>query len=261
MLSPQALIRGLVQRALPSSINPDGPSNDVAFRQAGYGEMYTQPLVRKSHNLADEGSYFIINNGQTGITPPLATGFVATTPALVIYNNDTLLRRLYLDYINLTALVAVTATSSVVGEANAFFAAVIDNGNRYSSGGTVLTAPVSPNMAYSSSVPNLAVEFGGVTATAATGSARTLVGERVTRPSPTTAALDLVGDTWNLNFGGVEGTMNASQVVTNVNLIPVPMPPAIIGPGQSFLLYLWWANHTPAGGAAGMLPEMGFWMR
>src|SRR6266404_1764008 len=158
MISPQALIRGLVQRALPS-LNPDSSNNDVAARFGSYGELYNQPLVRKSHNLADEGSYFIINNGQTGITPPLATGFVATTPALVIYNNDTLSRRLYLDYINLTSLVAVTATTSVVGEANAFFAAVIDNGNRYSSGGTVLPAPVNPNMAYSATTPNLAAEF------------------------------------------------------------------------------------------------------
>lgn len=261
MLSPQALIRGIVQRALPTS-NPDSGNNDVAVRQGSYGEVYTQPLVRKSHNLADEGSYFIINNAQTGITPPLAVGFVATTPALVFYNNDiTLGRRIYLDYINLTSLVAVTATSSVVGEANAFFAAVIDSGNRYSSGGTVLTAPVSPNLTFSVTAPSVNVEFGAITATAASTSVRTLVGQRVTRPSPTTSALDLVGDSWFFNFGGVEGTMNASQTVTNVNLIPVPMPPVIIGPGQSFLLYLWWANHTPASGAAGILPEIGFWVR
>lgn len=259
-LSPQAFIRGLVSRALPS-FNPDSYNNDVGFRMASYGEMYNQPLVRKSHNLADEGSYFIINNGQTGITPPLATGFVATTPALLIYNNDTLGRRLYMDYINMTAQVAVTATTSVVGEANAFVAVSVDNGNRYTSGGSVLPAPVNPNMAYQTTTPNITSYFGQITAAAASGSVRNLVGQRVTRPSPTTAALDLVGDTWMMNFGGVEAVGNSSQVVTNANIIPVPLPPVIIGQGQSLLLYLWWANHTPAGGAAGMLPEIGFWVR
>ena len=134
MLSPQALIKGLVSRALPSS-NPDGANNDVAVRLDTYGAVYNQPLVRKSHALADEGSYFIINNAQTGITPPLATGYVATTPTLTIYNQDTLGRRLYLDYINLTNIVAVTATGATAGAANAFVAAVVDNGSRYSSGG------------------------------------------------------------------------------------------------------------------------------
>lgn len=260
MLSPQALIRGLVSRILPSS-NPDGANNDVALRLDPYGGVYTQPLVRKSHNLADEGTYFIINNAQTGITPPLATGFVATTPALLIYNNDTLGRRLYLDYINLTNIVAVTATTSVVGEANAFYALVIDNGNRYSSGATLLTAPVCPNLANATTTPNLIAYFGAITASAATGAARTLVGERVTRPSPTTSALTIVGDTWLINFGGVEQATPSSITVTNSGSYPVPMPPVVVGVGQSVLLYLWWANHTPAGGSAGFLPEIGFWMR
>lgn len=260
MLSPQALIRGIVQRALPS-LNPDSANNDVAIRQGSYGEIYNQPLVRKSHNLADEGSYFIINNGQTGITPPLGVAFSATVAALTLYNNDTLGRRLYLDYINLTNIVAVTATTSVVGEANAFFALVIDNGSRYSSGGTALPAPVNPNLSNGTTAPNLTVNFGNITATAATGGARTLVGQRVTRPSPTTAALTLVGDTWLLNFGAVEALAATSQVVTNANFVPVPMPPVVIGPQQSAVLYLWWANHTPAGGAAGFLPEIGFWIR
>jgi hypothetical protein len=44
-------------------------------------------VVRKQHLLADEGSYFLANNNsQTGILSSAATGFVATTPALVIYN-------------------------------------------------------------------------------------------------------------------------------------------------------------------------------
>src|SRR5437870_2109328 len=96
-LSPQALIKGLVQRALPT-LNPDSANNDIALRQEPSGGIYTQPLVRKHHVLADEGSYWVANSGQTGITPPLGVGFVATVAALTIYNNDSAQRRLFLDY-------------------------------------------------------------------------------------------------------------------------------------------------------------------
>jgi len=260
MLSPQALFKGLVSRIQPAQ-NPDNANNDVAVRQGTYGEVYTLPMVRKNHNLADEGSYFIVNNAQTGITPPLGVAYSATVAALIVYNNDTIGRRLYLDYINLTNIVAVTATTSVVGEANAFFALVVDNTNRYSSGGTVLTAPVNPNMNNSTTTPNISSYFGNLTATSATGAVRTIVGQRTTRPSPTTSALTLVGDTWLMNFGGVEQATPSSITVTNSGSYPVPLPPVVIGVGQSAVLYMWWANHTPAGGASGFLPEFGFWMR
>lgn len=259
-LSPQALIKGLVSRVLPAA-NADSANTDVALRLDTYGGLFTYPLVRKAHGLADEGTYWVVNNSQTGITPPLAVGYVATTPALVIYNNDTLGRKLFLDYITLSNIVAVTATTSVVGEANAFYALVIDNSNRYSSGGTVLPSPVNVNMQSNQAVPNILSYFGAVTALAATTAARTLVGQRMTRPSPTTSALTLVGDTWLINFGGVEQATPSSITVTNAGSYPVPMPPAMVPWGSSLLLYLWWANHTPAGGAAGFLPEVGFWMR
>ena len=55
MLSPQALVRGIVQRALPSATNPDNINSDVALRQFPYGEIATQPIVRKAHNLESKG--------------------------------------------------------------------------------------------------------------------------------------------------------------------------------------------------------------
>jgi hypothetical protein len=85
MLSPQALFRGLVQRALGSP-NADSSNIDVAVRQSTYGELYNQPLVRKAHNLADEGSYFVANNAQTGIASAYNTAFTATAPFMLIYN-------------------------------------------------------------------------------------------------------------------------------------------------------------------------------
>src|SRR3954470_18246381 len=111
MLSPQALIRGLVQRTLPS-INPDSANNDVALRQGSYGEIYNQPLVRKAHNLADEGSYFVATNAQTAIVPTYGTSLVATSPFITVYNANAT-ARLYLDYIALVAVVAGIQTTAV----------------------------------------------------------------------------------------------------------------------------------------------------
>lgn len=258
MISPQALIRSLVQRGLPP-LNPDNANIDVSLRLDSYGGVFTNPTVRKSHSLADEGSYFIINNNQTGITPPLATSFVATTPALVIYNNSAL--RLAVDYINLMNLVAVTCTSGTAGQLDLSAALVIDNGNRYSSAGSILPAPISPNMAIGSIANLITAYFGAITATAATSAARTVIGQRMIRPLPVAAAMTVVGDNFLFNFGGVENAAAGSITIANANVIPVPCPPVIIGPNQSMLLYLWWAALTPAGGAAGFLPEIGFWLR
>src|SRR5882762_11209058 len=108
MLSPQALLRGLVARALPS-LNADSQANDVGLRLGAYGEQYTQPLVRKTHNLADEGSYFVTNNAQTGIVPTYGTAFSATAPFILIYNGQTA-NRLYLDYLALVAIAAGAST-------------------------------------------------------------------------------------------------------------------------------------------------------
>jgi hypothetical protein len=258
MLSPQAIIKGLVSRALPS-LNLDGFNNDVAFRQGSYGEMYSQPLVRKAHNLADEGSYFTLNNGQSGITPPLGNAFSATAPSLVIYNNDAALRRLYLDYIAIANIVAVTGTTITAGSPCPA-ALVIDNGNRYSSGGTSLTLQ-NVNMAGAASPPNLTAFYGAVTATAPTAAARTVVGYRNWRPAASATNFTIVGDQFYFNFGAVEQTNANSLTIANASLVPIPMPAVVIGPGQSLLLYQWFGAFTPAGGASGMVPEVGLWMR
>src|SRR6266853_934272 len=180
MLSPQALIRGLVSRALPS-LNPDGANNDVALRLDPYGGAYTQPLVRKTHNLADEGSYFVTNNAQTAIVPTYATAFSATTPFITIYNNSTL--RAYLDYLALVNVVAGTCSTAIGYTA---LAIAVDTGNRYSSGGTNLTANIVNCGASAIGNPGLTIFCGAITATAAVA-ARNIVGVRNIRPGVSTA--------------------------------------------------------------------------
>lgn len=261
MLSPQALLRGIVSRILPSA-NPDAPQNDVPQRFGRYGEGYVLSVIRKQHLLADEGSYFLVNNNsQTGILSTPATGFVATTPALIVVNTDQPTnpnyRRVYLDFLNLVTTVVGSAASGLV---NLQAALVIDTGNRYSSGGTNITANiVSPNGDLTpKSVAQ--VYFGALTATAATLSARQLSPLRVIRPAVSATVLDVVGETKWFNFGAVEGMLNGSITIANANFIPVPMPAVILGPNQSALLYLW-QNVGGTNIAATYAPELGYWER
>lgn len=255
MLSPQALLRGIVQRAL-TGVNPDNASNDVAARMFPYGEVATMPLVRKCHVLADEGSYFVTNNAQTAIVPTYGTGLVATSPFILIYNGNTNNQRLYLDYAALAAVVAGACTTAVGYIA---CAVVIDTGNRYTSGGTNLTANiVSPNMAAAGAPAGVLAYCGAIVATAATAG-RTVCGLRVLRPGVSTTVINVIGDMHLLNFGGVEGAVG-SITVANANIMPQALPPVVIGPGQSALIYLWFPVMT-APSAATFAPEIAFWLR
>jgi hypothetical protein len=255
-ISAQAIIKGLVQRALPSR-NFDSANQDVAVRLFTYGEMFTQPLVRKAHNLADEGTYFVTNNNQTAITPTFGTAFSATLPIVLIQNVATgsVATQAYIDYITLTAIAATTAASAGV---STNLAVVVDNGLRYSSGGTALPVYNNPNM--NSNTKSVCTAYcGAITATVASAAARTICGFRTVRPAASATAMTVVGDQINLNFGGVEGGSAGSIVLLNPNIIPIQLPPVILGPQQSCLVYLWFNATTPAAGS--FVPEIGQWER
>ena len=261
MLSPQALFRGLVSRSLPSA-NLDSQQTDVGTRLARYGEQFTMPIVRKTHGLNDEGSYFVTNNNaQSGILSSAATGFVATTPALVVTNTDSPTnqnyKRVNLDFLNLVTTVVGSAASGLVNLQAALYMA---SGAVYTSGGTEITANiVSPNMDLTpKSVAR--VIFGAITATVTGMTVRAISPLRVIRPAVSGTVLDVVGETKWFNFGGVEGALNGSITIANANFITVPMPCCTLGPGQSALLYLW-QNVGATNVAATYAPELGWWER
>lgn len=257
MLSPQALIKGLVQRALPSAPNSDSPNIDVALRLWNYGEQAIMPLIRKQHLLADEGSYYTCGNNQTAIAPTYGTSFSATAPFLVIQNQNTQGQRLYLDYAALTVGAAGTSTTGTQGQTA--LALIIDNTLRYSSGGSNLTANiVNTNMASPQNNNGAAVYAGAITATAANAS-RALSGERIIRPGVSQTVLNVVGDMNLLNFGGVEGAVG-SITIANANIMPQALPPVVIAPGHSALVYIWYPGATSPT-AATYIPEVGFWIR
>jgi len=259
MLAPSALMRGIVSRILPAA-NPDSPQVDAPTRFGRYGENYILSMVRKQHVLADEGSYFVANTGSaTGQISSPATGFVATTPALVVFNSDTLTnpnyKRVYLDFLKLVTTVVGSAASGLVNLQAALY---IDNINRYTSGGLQLTA-ASPNMDLSPQ-PVAKVYFGAITAPAASSAVRVLDGLSVVRTAVSGTVMDVIGEQKLFNFGAVEGNMNGSITIANANNIPVAMPPVILGPQMSALLYLW-QNVGGTNVAATYAPNLGWWER
>jgi hypothetical protein len=267
-MATEILVKGVPSRILPQS-QMDAQREGIPFRLDRYGSVYVQGEVLKIHPLADEGSYFVTNNGQTAILSSPAVGFVSTTPALILVNNDSpsnpAAKRIYLDYMELlvtTAGITATATQAKM------MAVVVDQTNRYVSGGTDLSAKiVSPNMdnALRSSVAQ--VVFGALLANAA-NSARTVVGQRLVRlPVTATTAPDLVNDLARFEFGSTDTlnsntTGSAAGLQANVIQSALKLPPVIIGPGQSALIYIW---QLAAGGslssAASYLPEIGWWER
>jgi hypothetical protein len=258
MPSPRALVSALVQRYLPGPAIDD-VDVDKPVRAGRYRELYSLSLVRKAHLLADEGSYRLANNNQTGIATPAVTAYGATTPMLTVFNSDTVSatgKRIYLDYL---ALITTAAGSFASAGVNLQIAVDLDTGDRYSSGGTDLSSLITnPNMdSAQSSIAK--VRFGNITATAATGAVRHPVGLRILRPVVSATVADVVGEQKMLNFGPVEQMLNGSITVANANNIPLAMPPLIIGPQQSALIYFIMNGTTP--GAVSYAPELAWFER
>lgn len=254
----ETLIKGWVSRVLPQR---ESDNDSGLVRLGPYGDVYTVGAVRKQHALADEGSYFVTNNGQTGIAAPAVTTFTAASPIAVIYNSDSPsnsnFKRIHFDY---SVWVTTAAGSFASAGVNLQLAVVLDNGDRYTSGGTDLSNNiVSPNQDNAVRASVAKVRFGNITATAATGTARTVVGLRILRPAVSATVADVVGETKQLNSGGVEAMLNGSITVANANNIPLPLPPLIIGPNQCMLLYFIMNGTTP--GAPSYAPEFAWWER
>jgi len=261
-LSVGALVRGLVQQLRPASINTDTPNVDVAARQWRYGELVTQPIVRKQHALADEGSYFVANNAQTAVGPGTQVAFTAVNPFILLQNTSPVATdiRVSLDYINLVSATAGSGTASTAVFQAA--AVVLDQGLRFSSGGFQLT-PLHTNMDLSRTSV-VTCYAGTLTAAAATGSARTICGQRNIRSGVSTTVPFTVSDIININFGGVESAGSvggtAANLFANACILSHSFPAVVIGPQQSALFYTYTIGVT-ALTAPTFFTEFGWWER
>lgn len=222
---------------------------DVDPRLSRYREQMVIPAIVTKHALVDEGSYFVTNNGQTGIANAAApTAFSATNPFLLIFNgsnpSDDFASRLYLDYFTLLATAAGTGGTSVQ------FAITKDLGNRYTSGGTDLTPGIA-NIGPTSIGSLTRAYAGNITAAAATGNVKTIIGNRWFK-----GAIPVIGDEYTARFGApsTPDMISISTILTNVK----NLPPVVIGPNESLLIHLWLPAQSAASSYA---PEFGWWER
>lgn len=205
-------------------------------RGSAYGETVMQSLHgTKVPLLAAEGSYWTASNVPgTPITNGIVTGFVATTPTLVLFNSNPVGGKTIYPVRFKTQKVAAGASSTdYQGQW------IVDTGNRKTSGGTVLTA-ASPNLAVLNTSTGAIITMGAITAPAANAS-------RIIHAQKYRSVIPVASDRYSFEFGGstpissgmpLEGTLQADLVF---QCAPVALPP------QCSLL--WYAYGTAMGTA------------
>lgn len=214
-----------------------------------FGEQVTQPLNADFH--AMEGYYFtattVLTTGATGVAGhPAPVLFEDIKPYLYIKNNNTVaskikmtLKRLCLRY---TAIGAG-------GTLPRWWSCVEPSGtNRYTSGGTQITALVNSRGGLSNT-SNAVIYQGAVVAPAASTNVRKIKGGQI-RP-----VIPVIYDELNFSFGGaanpsaqiLSGTLVAQQTIAH--------DAVVLDPGDQFLLSLWRVSQS---GADSLEVDMGW---
>jgi hypothetical protein len=184
---------------------------------------YAKPRVNQSYRVTNP----IIS---TGIAQAIVAAWAATTPIMVVFNADVAGGvSLHLDYIKLINAAAGASTTS------AHSAYVLDTVDRWSAGGTRLTTggPFNVNSALSQA-PKARIDFGAVTATAATAPRQVGRDMVKTQAAPCWSLGDEVYakfDTFDFSPAPTSGAGTA--------IFGIPSGPVVIAPGHSFLFYLW----------------------
>jgi len=229
---------------------PNATSNSVNGPVAGTrrGSMHVAPMNKPMYGPAEVGKYFVATNPTAGTGIAGIAAADGTNPLenlISVYNTDTAAggTRIYLDYLTLTLTAAGTNGTNLAWEAN------IDDGDRYTSGGTAITE-TCPNMAASATASVARHHFGALVSPAAVSARR--VGSGVLR-----VVIGVVGDIYNFNFGGggvagAQGIINATAPVC----MTIPVAPVVLGPGDSFLFE---TNAASQSGAISWEYQLGYW--
>ena len=228
------LVHTVTGRALPSP-NPDGVTTNLGIRGGRYGEVYVKALVPTKHALCDEGSYFLCPNSATFDTPAtyaLQTAFSATAPAYVIRNNDAAGgKSVYLDYLRLIcATVGSTATSVRLG-------VILDTGARTPSAGNAVMTPFNTNMGSATGSFCVVNQFSGAAQTVAAAVSARTCGYTTLKQS-----IPITGDEYICYFGSVDppaAVGGTAAAITIAGKYASGLPPVVIGPQQTALIYLW----------------------
>jgi|SRR5579863_587044 len=179
--------------------------------------------------IADSANYYVAVTPTpgTGVITNAGTTAAATTPSLVVFNGGLL--NVYLLYLKLS--------ETVVGGGAAVhnFTHFVDQGNRFTSGGTALTINNTNILANAKSSSQ--ISFGAITATAATSNQRTIANDWFR------AGADVVGDVYEFHYGAPLGASVGSQVATVANFCRA-VPAVVLQPQSSYVLNIWAATFT-----------------
>src|SRR5207248_2749105 len=200
--------------------------------------------------LADEGGWYVSTNPTvgTGIAKTVCVDDAATSssthaqfaPAFLIYNNSSPANQnalsIYLRYLKLVVTVAPASAT------NWKYSLRMDNLNRYSSGGSVIT-PVNVNPSSSRNQPAALVYFGAIVPTALPSANARLVGN-----GTLDSAIPVIGDQYLLKFGNAAVSMDQLSGGTLAKNMTVNAPPIIVAPGWCLALDMWGTSNaaTPA---------------
>lgn len=265
MLSPGAILKGLVSRVIPYPAVPDGPEQERALRMGRYGEPYVQGVWPTDHILADEGALMVATTlpGATALQQGIYAAFSATLANIVLGNSDVAGgKRLYPKYLKLACSVAGTSgvdlRYAIVLDSKDRTPSTISNGSGGSGPGTpgantgYRVPVVSTNMDINNQsivgVPFFSMGTAGATGPMTVPSAgqfaRTIVGNGYIKGS-----IPVVKDQYVLSFGAADPGGGTFQAAAALSKIHENAPAVAIGPGQFMLIYIWSASNITAGNA------------
>lgn len=219
---PQIAI--VTNRVLPASI-----ADSVASIARGgrYSEQLVIPVGSGIYPLVQEGSYFKAVNPtpETGIAQTIQATFLATNGILNVFNNNAGGGKdIFLDYLRLVNTVVGTSTTRSACLVS------VDQINRYSSGGSLLTG-VNANSG-SALTSGAVIRFGSLTLAAESGAIRRLSRAQLR------AAIMVQFEEWILDFGsfgGVTETLGGAVALRAQSYLG----PVVIQPQHSASLHIW----------------------
>jgi hypothetical protein len=230
---------GAASRARPSKYADQA---QAPVHLSNRGDVCTQSVHgAKMFTAAMEGSYFVATNptvatGIAGIAA--ADGYNAAETLFLLYNTSTQAEgiQICLDFLELQCTVVDTAGTDIRFDHH------IDNTDRYTSGGTLIT-PVSPNMDSSASAKGR-LRFGAVVSAAASSSVRYLGGRQLS--STDLVANDLMLFTYGGSNSFSSQGSNLTEEATLARLWQVACPAVVLGPGCSYLFTINCASQSGA---------------
>ncbi len=212
-----------------------GPNGDYEMGVDPQGALYVMP---EELAMADAGAYYHVGTViGTPVAYSITTAFSATAAYLILRNTASAGGlRVYPDFIKLLCTTAPASATAM------HFAITSDPTNRYTSGGTAISA-ANGNMLTSLNAAGIADLHIGVPTIAAAGA-----NVRTVERGQLRTVIPVVGDQYVFQFGGLPSQGNTLNG-TSPQIIQYSVPPVVLAPGgnHSMLLNLWFpANATTA---------------